>query len=86
MGLSTLGYLKRVARQIAEDSLSCYYEDKCHLPSDRQIRRLLVTASIEVKEGPMGCCGSGPPLCVSRAWWSNKKVRKPVSKGHRLTS
>jgi putative transposase len=40
--LSNLGYSERVASRVAGVSRSCFYEHKFHVPSDRQIRRLLL--------------------------------------------
>ena len=45
-GLSNLGYPERVACRIAGDSRRCFYEFKYHVPSDRQIRRLLLSGLI----------------------------------------
>jgi hypothetical protein len=42
-GLSNLGYPERVACRIAGVSRSCFYEYKYHVPSDRQIRWLILS-------------------------------------------
>jgi putative transposase len=44
--VSNLGYTERVACRIAEVSRSCYYEHKYHVPSNREIRQLLVSALV----------------------------------------
>src|SRR3984885_5132357 len=45
-GLSNLGYNERAACRIAGVSRSVLYEHKYHVPSDRQIRRLLVSGLV----------------------------------------
>lgn len=45
-GLSNLGYNERVACRIARVSRSVLYEHKYHVPSDRQIRRLVVSGLV----------------------------------------
>jgi putative transposase len=44
--LSDLGFKENMACRVTGVSRSCYYEFKYHVPSDRQIRRLLLSALV----------------------------------------
>jgi transposase-like protein len=71
-GLSKLGYRERAACRVAGVSRSCVYEFKYHVPSDRQIRRLLVSGLVadihNSSPGTYGMLRIRAALMRSRTW------------------
>ena len=65
-----------MACRVTAVSRSCYYEFKYHVPSDRQIRRLLLSGLIadihKRSRGTYGMLRIRAALMRGRTWWSTR--------------